>query len=104
ATRSNATTVSVQSVEPQKPTAVPAVDNAQGWIGISTKHLDGGGLLIAAVTAGGPAAQAGLKGGDIITSVNGILLRDENLDTKIAAYKSGTKIRIGYMRDSWALE
>jgi len=36
--------------------------------------------------------------------VNGILLKDEDFDAKIAAYKSGSKVRIGYMRDSWALE
>jgi hypothetical protein len=36
--------------------------------------------------------------------VNGIPLKDEDFDAKIAAYKSGSKVRIGYMRDSWALE
>lgn len=97
------TTVSVRSVEPQKTVVAPAVGTAQGWIGISTKHFANGGALITAVTAGGPAAQAGLKTGDLI-KVNGIPLKEEDLDAKIAAYKSGSKVRIGYMRDSWALE
>jgi hypothetical protein len=98
------TTVSVRSVEPQKAANAPAADSRQGWIGISTKHVGGGGVLITGVTAGGPAAQAGLRTGDTITAVNGISLKDEDFDAKIAAYKSGSKVRIGYMRDSWALE
>jgi len=98
------TTVSVRSVEPQKTIDAPAADSRQGWIGISTKHVGSGGVVITAVTAGGPAAQAGLKTGDAITAMNGISLKDEDFDAKIAAYKSGSKVRIGYMRDSWALE
>jgi len=35
-------------------------------------------VAITAVTAGGPAAQAGLKTGDVITAVNGISLKDED--------------------------
>jgi PEGA domain/PDZ domain len=98
------TTVSVRSIEPQKAADAPAADSRQGWIGISTKHVGSGGAVITAVTAGGPAAQAGLKAGDVINDVNGIPLKDEDFDAKIAAYKSGSKLRIGYMRDSWALE
>jgi S1-C subfamily serine protease len=66
--------------------------------------VGGGVVLITGATAGGPAAQAGLKTGDTITAVNGISLKDEDFEAKIAAYKSGSKVRIGYMRDSWALE
>jgi hypothetical protein len=98
------TKVSVQLVEPKKTVAVPAVDSPQGWIGVSTKHFAAGGALITAVTAGGPGAQAGLKTGDIINDVNGIPLKDEDFDAKIAAYKSGSKVRVGYMRNSWAFE
>jgi len=44
-----------------------------------------------------------LRAGDIITTINGIPLKDDDLDAKIAAYKFGSKVRIGYMRESWAL-
>jgi hypothetical protein len=98
-----ATTVSVQAVEPQTTVAPPA-DSPRGWIGVSTKRSSAGGAVITAVAAGGPAAQAGLKIGDVINDVNGIPLKDEDFDAKIAAYKSGTKVRLGYMKDSWALE
>jgi hypothetical protein len=97
------TAVSVRIVDSKKNVAASA-DSPQGWIGVSTKHLSSGGVLITAVTAGGPAAQAGLKTGDIVNDVNGIPLKDEDFDAKIAAYKSGSRVRIGYMRDSWALE
>jgi hypothetical protein len=99
-----ATTATVRLVAPQKTVDTSAADGPRGWIGISTRHVGSGGAVISAVTAGGPAVQAGLKAGDIITALNGISLKDEDLDTKIAAYKSGSKVRIGYMRDSWALE
>jgi hypothetical protein len=36
--------------------------------------------------------------------VNGINLRDEDLYKKIAAYKPGSTVRLGYMRGAWALE
>jgi hypothetical protein len=98
------TTVSVRAVEPQKAANAPAADSRQGWIGVSTKRVGSGGVAITSLTTGGPAAQAGLKTGDIITAVNGIPLKDEDFDAKIAAYKSGSKVRIGYMRDSWAVE
>jgi hypothetical protein len=101
---SNVTTVSVRSVEPQRTVDAPTADSPNGWIGISTKHVGGGGVAITSLTTGGPAAQAGLKTGDIITAVNGIPLKDEDFDAKIAAYKSGSKVRIGYVRASWAVE
>jgi hypothetical protein len=31
-------------------------------------------------------------------------VNDENLDEKIAAYKPGSTVRLGYMRGAWALE
>jgi hypothetical protein len=98
------TTVSMQSVEVKKKVAVPASDSPRGWIGVSTKHFGNSGALITEVSAGGPAAQAGLKTGDIITSVNGISLNNEDFDSKIGPYQSGAKVRIGYMRNSWAFE
>src|SRR5579862_3558888 len=75
-----------------------------GWIGIATRYVGNGVCLITGVAPGGPAAQAGLRTGDLITAVNGVQLKDEDLDAKIAAYKVGTKVRLGYMRDSWAFE
>jgi len=97
-------TFAVQPVESKKTSSTTSADALQGWIGVSAKHFGSGGAVITAVAAGGPAAQAGLKAGDVINEVNGMSLKDEDLDQKIAVCKPGTKVRIGYMRGAWAQE
>jgi serine protease Do len=58
------------------------------------------GIVIETVQPGSPAEKAGLKGGDVITSVNGHPVKSGNdlvnpiLDTPI-----GNKIKLTYMRD-----
>ena len=94
----------VRPVESKKTSSTTSADALQGWIGVSAKHFGSGGAVITAVAAGGPAAQAGLKAGDVINEVNGMSLKDEDLDQKIAVCKPGTKVRIGYMRGAWAQE
>jgi serine protease Do len=57
------------------------------------------GVLISAVTPHGPADQAGMKGGDIITTVDGAPIKDgDALVTIIAARKPGSTVHLGYMR------
>jgi serine protease Do len=59
------------------------------------------GVLISAVTPHGPADQAGMKGGDIITTVDGKSIKDgDELVTDIAARKPGATVHLGYMRGS----
>ena len=55
------------------------------------------GVLVNAVTPHGPADQAGLKAGDIITTVDGKPIKDgDALVTDIAARKPGTTVHLGY--------
>jgi serine protease Do len=57
------------------------------------------GVLINAVTPKGPADQAGMKAGDIITTVDGSPVKDgDALVTIIAAHKPGSTVKLGYMR------
>ena len=57
------------------------------------------GVLVSQVTAHGPADQAGLKGGDIIISVDGKPIKDgDALVTDIAARKPGSTVHLGYVR------
>ncbi|HEV2275891.1 MAG TPA: Do family serine endopeptidase [Acidobacteriaceae bacterium] len=57
------------------------------------------GVLVNAVTPHGPADQAGLKAGDIITSVDGKPIKDgDALVGDIASRKPGSSVRLGYMR------
>jgi serine protease Do len=57
------------------------------------------GVLVNQVTPKGPADQAGLKAGDIITTVDGKPIKDgDALVTDIAARKPGSTVRLGYVR------
>jgi serine protease Do len=52
------------------------------------------------VQPGGPADKAGLKAGDIITTVDGRGIKDgDDLVNDIASRRPGSTIRLGYLRD-----
>ena len=58
------------------------------------------GVVIESVQAGSPAEKAGLKGGDVITSVNGHAVKTGNdLVNPIAEAPIGSKVKLTYMRD-----
>jgi serine protease Do len=57
------------------------------------------GVLVNQVTPHGPADQAGLKAGDIITTVDGKPIKDgDALVMDIAARKPGSSVHLGYVR------
>jgi S1-C subfamily serine protease len=47
------------------------VNSHRAYLGVQIVDTNGAGVLVQNVTAGGPAAKAGLASGDLITSVNG---------------------------------
>ncbi|MFZ0743995.1 MAG: trypsin-like peptidase domain-containing protein [Terracidiphilus sp.] len=58
------------------------------------------GVLVQEVQPGGPADKAGLKPGDIITTVDGRSIKDgEDLVNEIASRRPGSSIRLGYLRN-----
>ncbi len=58
------------------------------------------GVLVQQVQSGGPADKAGLKPGDIITTIDGRAIKDgDDLVNEIASRQPGSSIRLGYMRD-----
>jgi serine protease Do len=89
---------------------------SRGWIGISIQTLtpeiafglglrtDIAGALVAQVEPGGPAAQSGLRQGDVITAVDARAMSQlRDLPRAIAAYKPGSKARLTVMRRSQEL-
>ena len=58
------------------------------------------GVLVSQVQPGGPADKAGLKPGDIITSVDGRNVKDGNdLVNEIASRRPGSTARLGFIRN-----
>ena len=57
-------------------------------------------MLVQQVQPGGPADKAGLKAGDIITTIDGRSIKDgDDLVNEIASRRPGSTIRLGYLRD-----
>lgn len=66
-----------------------------------TRMYGGGkGVVVQDVTAGGPAAQAGIKAGDAIVSVGGkAIANGDELVAEVSAHRPGDKLKIGFLRN-----
>ena len=63
------------------------------------------GVLISSVQPGFAAEKAGLKAGDIITTIDGRSVKDgDDLVTDISARRPGSTVKIGYLRNGEHLE
>ena len=73
-------------------------------IGVSVDmNYNGGGALISksasAILAGGPAAKAGLRAGDLITEIDGLKINSpEELIVEIRTHNVGDEVTITYLR------
>jgi serine protease Do len=83
----------------------------RGWLGVKIQSVDQAmaeslgmknaeGAIVDEAQDNGPAAQAGVKTGDVITAVNGDAVKDSrDLAKKIGAISPGAKITLGIRRD-----
>jgi serine protease Do len=58
------------------------------------------GVLVQQVVHGGPSDKAGLKAGDVITTIDGRSVKDgDDLVNEITSRRPGSSVRLGYARD-----
>jgi putative serine protease PepD len=78
------------------------LNSHRAYLGIEIGDT-GNGVYIGAVTAGSPAAKAGLKVGDVITAVSGKpTLTSDALGTVLAGMKPGQTVTVTYHTQSGA--
>jgi serine protease Do len=82
----------------------------RGWLGVRIQNVDedtaaslglgeAKGALVAEVTSPSPAAEAGIKSGDTILTVNGVNVADSrDLARQIAAFAPGTTVDLKILR------
>lgn len=70
--------------------------------GIGTgEHVPGGGVRLSTVDASGPAGQAGLKAGDVVTRIDGRVLEEgTDLIALVRKYAPGSVVTVEYRRGS----
>jgi serine protease Do len=79
-------------------------ENLDGEFGNYFGAPDGEGILVRGVFPETPAAKAGLKAGDVITSVNGERIRSVGeLREKIAEKQKDKTVKLGVIRNKTAL-
>jgi putative serine protease PepD len=71
------------------------------YLGVSlASPLTGSGAQVASVTSGSPAANAGLKAGDVITSFDGTAVASaDDLTSAVSEKSPGDEVKITYTRD-----
>jgi len=71
------------------------VNSHRAYLGITIGDTGGEGVYVGSVTPGGPAAQAGIKTGDVITAVNGVPTpTPDELGTVLAGLKPGQTVNV----------
>jgi putative serine protease PepD len=75
----------------------------RAYLGVQIGDTNGAGVLVSSVTAGGPAAKAGLVRGDVITAVNGTQTATvDDLTSAVSELKPGTTVTLAIVTQSGA--
>jgi len=86
----------------------------RGWIGVQVQPVtgeiadslgikDAEGALVSGTQSDSPAAKAGLKAGDVITSINDMKVKDpRDLARQIGGLTPNTRVTVGYLHDGKA--
>lgn len=82
----------------------PARQTKSGYLGVGLEVQPSGGIVVTEVGEQSPAAKAGLKVGDKITSVNRAIVEDiEELGAVMGTVPPGGKLTLGVVRDGRAM-
>jgi serine protease Do len=74
----------------------PVTEDMAESMGLKTAK----GAIVAEAMSGTPAADAGIKAGDVITKLNGQVIDDaSDLTRRIGSFKPSDKVELTYMRD-----
>jgi S1-C subfamily serine protease len=77
------------------------VNSHRAYLGVQIGDTSGSGVYVQTVTPGGPAEKAGLKPGDVITSVNGHPTATvDDLTSVVSEIKPGTTVRLQVVTQS----
>jgi putative serine protease PepD len=69
---------------------------AHAYLGVSTSDATGGGATVQSVSAGGPAANAGLQAGAVIVAVDDQTVGSpDDLSSAIDSHKPGEEVKVG---------
>ena len=72
---------------------------AHAYLGLATAQAPDGGAQVGQVTAGGPAADAGIQPGDVVTEVDGDAVKDpEDVAQAIENNKPGDRVEVTVRR------
>ena len=82
--------------------------STRGWVGINMEaNEEAGGVVLTWISPNSPAEEAGLKKGDLLTSLNGIAYdeaNEENLKTEYKSFRPGSVATFGVDRNGEAME
>lgn len=80
----------------------------RGWVGINmAPDEEAGGVFLTWVAPDSPAEDAGLKKGDLLTSLNGVPYdeaNEENLANEYKSFRPGKTVTFGIERNDEAME
>jgi serine protease Do len=91
---------SFSMISPGRPLLGIDAETLEGDFGNYFGAPNGEGVLVRGVFASSPAAKAGLKAGDVITSLNGERVRSSSeLREKLLTNREGKSIKLGVLRN-----
>jgi C-terminal processing protease CtpA/Prc len=80
----------------------------RGWVGINMERdEEAGGVVLTWIASDSPAERAGLRKGDLLTSLNGVPYdeaNEEKLAKEYKSFRSGSIATFGIKRQSEAME